>query len=201
MLSQVGWAIPEFVRQLFWLALEPPGPEWGLRMPPLNEGGWYIISSFFLLVSVMMWWVRTYLLAAAAQDGQAHRLGLPGRDLAVPRAGPVPPDPDGIVERGGALRHLPAPRLDHRFLDPLRQTSTTTRSTRFRSCSSTAPCCCSRCTARPSWPSPAMAATASWSRSTTAARLPNGLACSGAGPWASTPRWKAFTAGPGGSRS
>jgi photosynthetic reaction center M subunit len=30
MLSQVDWSIPEFIRQLFWLALEPPGPEYGL---------------------------------------------------------------------------------------------------------------------------------------------------------------------------
>ena len=42
MLSQVGWSIPEFIRQLFWLALEPPSPEYGLRMPPLNDGGWYL---------------------------------------------------------------------------------------------------------------------------------------------------------------
>ena len=53
MLAQVGWSIPEFLRQLFWLALEPPGPEYGLSMPPLNDGGWYIISSFFLLVAVL----------------------------------------------------------------------------------------------------------------------------------------------------
>ena len=69
MLAQVGWSIPEFLRQGFWLALDPPGPEWGLRMPPLNEGGWYIISSFFLLVSVMSWWLRSYLLA------QQHKMG------------------------------------------------------------------------------------------------------------------------------
>ncbi len=69
MLSQVGWSIPEFIRQLFWLSLEPPGPEHGLRMPPLNDGGWYIISSFFLLVSVMSWWLRTYLLA------EQHKMG------------------------------------------------------------------------------------------------------------------------------
>jgi hypothetical protein len=34
----------------------------------------------------------------------------------------------------------------------------------------------------------------------TGARPRNVRACSGAGPWASTPRWKASTAGPGGSR-
>jgi photosynthetic reaction center M subunit len=39
-------------------------------MPPLNDGGWYIISSFFLLVSVMSWWLRTYLLAAQHKMGK-----------------------------------------------------------------------------------------------------------------------------------
>ncbi|MEO0937439.1 MAG: photosynthetic reaction center subunit M [Pseudomonadota bacterium] len=69
MLAQVNWDIPEFIRQLFWLALEPPSPEYGLSMPPLNEGGWYIIASFFLLVSVMTWLLRSYLLA------QQHKMG------------------------------------------------------------------------------------------------------------------------------
>jgi photosynthetic reaction center M subunit len=70
MLAQVGWSFPEFLRQGFWLALEPPGPEWGLRMPPLDQGGWYIISSFFLLVSVMSWWVRSYVRAAELGMGK-----------------------------------------------------------------------------------------------------------------------------------
>ena len=70
MLAQVGWSIPEFIRQLFWLALEPPSPEYGLRMPPLNDGGWYIIASFFLLVSVCSWWLRTYDLAMKHKMGK-----------------------------------------------------------------------------------------------------------------------------------
>jgi len=69
MLAQVGWSIPEFIRQLFWLALEPPSPQYGLSMPPLNDGGWYLIASFFLLVSVMSWWVRSYELA------RMHKMG------------------------------------------------------------------------------------------------------------------------------
>ncbi len=69
MLSQVGYSFPELLRQLFWLALEPPSPEYGLSIPPLNEGGWYIIASFFLLVSVMTWLLRSYLLA------QQHKMG------------------------------------------------------------------------------------------------------------------------------
>ena len=69
MLAQVGWSIPEFIRQLFWLALEPPSPEYGLTIPPLNDGGWYIIASFLLLVSVLSWWLRSYQLA------QMHKMG------------------------------------------------------------------------------------------------------------------------------
>ncbi|MCL5778594.1 photosynthetic reaction center subunit M [Limibaculum sp. FT325] len=68
MLASVNWDILEFLRQFFWLALEPPGPEHGLSMPPLNEGGWYMISSLFLLISVIAWWMRTY--------ERAHALGM-----------------------------------------------------------------------------------------------------------------------------
>jgi photosynthetic reaction center M subunit len=70
MLAQVGWSIPQFIRQLFWLALEPPSPEYGLSIPPLNDGGWYIISSFFLLFSVMAWWYRSWQLAAEQKMGK-----------------------------------------------------------------------------------------------------------------------------------
>ncbi len=70
MLAQVGWSFPEFLRQGFWLALEPPGPEWGLRMPPLDQGGWYIICSFFLLISVLSWWVRSYMRASELKMGK-----------------------------------------------------------------------------------------------------------------------------------
>ncbi len=60
MLAQVGWDPVQFVRQLFWLALEPPPPQYGLSLPPLNQGGWYLIASLFLLASVLFWWARTY---------------------------------------------------------------------------------------------------------------------------------------------
>ena len=60
MLAQVHWDPVQFVRQLFWLALEPPPPQYGLSLPPINQGGWYLIASFFLLASVMLWWARTY---------------------------------------------------------------------------------------------------------------------------------------------
>jgi photosynthetic reaction center M subunit len=61
--AQAGYSPGVFMRDLFWFALEPPAPEYGLGMAPLNEGGWWLIASFFLLVSVISWWIRTYLRA------------------------------------------------------------------------------------------------------------------------------------------
>jgi photosynthetic reaction center M subunit len=63
MLASVGWNPIEFIRQLPWLALEPPGPQYGLRFPPMNEGGWWMLASGLLLVSVLTWWARTYTRA------------------------------------------------------------------------------------------------------------------------------------------
>lgn len=60
---QAGFNPAVFVRDLFWLSLDPPAPEYGLGFAPLNEGGWWLISSFFLLVSVISWWIRSYLRA------------------------------------------------------------------------------------------------------------------------------------------
>ncbi|SIO50385.1 photosynthetic reaction center M subunit [Rhodovulum sp. ES.010] len=70
MLAQVDWSIVQFLRQGFWLALEPPSPEYGLQFPPLHDGGWYMIASFFLLVAVWAWWVRTYMLAVEHKMGK-----------------------------------------------------------------------------------------------------------------------------------
>jgi photosynthetic reaction center M subunit len=58
--AQVDYSPALFMRELFWLSLDPPGPEYGLQMAPLDEGGWWQIASFFLLVSVISWWIRTY---------------------------------------------------------------------------------------------------------------------------------------------
>jgi photosynthetic reaction center M subunit len=66
MWASVNWDPVQFVRQLFWLALEPPKPEYGLRvLPPLNEGGWWLIAGFFLTTSLLLWWVRIYKRARA----------------------------------------------------------------------------------------------------------------------------------------
>ncbi len=60
MLASVNYDPIQFVRQLFWLALEPPPPSYGLQIPPLNQGGWWLITGVFLTASLFFWWARTY---------------------------------------------------------------------------------------------------------------------------------------------
>ncbi|MBA4047192.1 MAG: photosynthetic reaction center subunit M, partial [Sphingomonas sp.] len=70
MWASVNWSPVEFVRQLPWLALEPPGPQYGLRvLPPLAEGGWWLIAGFFFTASVILWWARTYRRAVTLGMG------------------------------------------------------------------------------------------------------------------------------------
>ncbi len=68
--DQAGYNPAVFLRDLFWLSLDPPAPEYGLSFPPMREGGYFLIASFFLLISVMTWWVRTYLRAEALGMGK-----------------------------------------------------------------------------------------------------------------------------------
>jgi photosynthetic reaction center M subunit len=65
MLASVNWDVVQFVRQIFWLALEPPPPSYGLSIPPLNEGGWWLMAGFFLTSSLLLWCFRMYRLAKA----------------------------------------------------------------------------------------------------------------------------------------
>jgi photosynthetic reaction center M subunit len=67
---QAGYNPAVFLRDLFWLSLDPPSADYGLRIPPMAEGGYYLIASFFLLISVLSWWVRTYLRAEALGMGK-----------------------------------------------------------------------------------------------------------------------------------
>ncbi len=68
--EQAGYNAGVFLRDLFYLSLDPPVPGYGLSMPPMDEGGYYLIASFFLLISVLTWWVRTYLRAEALGMGK-----------------------------------------------------------------------------------------------------------------------------------
>ena len=58
MWASVGWDPVEFVRRLPWLALEPPAPGYGLRIPPLAQGGWWLMAGFFLTASILLWPLR-----------------------------------------------------------------------------------------------------------------------------------------------
>ena len=69
MWASVNWDPVQFLRQLPWLALEPPAPVYGLSLPPLDEGGWWIMAGFFLTTSIMLWWLRTYRRARALGIG------------------------------------------------------------------------------------------------------------------------------------
>ena len=68
MWASVGWDPVQFVRQLPWLALEPPPPAYGLSLPPLNQGGWWLLGGFFLTAAILLWWARMYR--------RARKLGL-----------------------------------------------------------------------------------------------------------------------------
>jgi len=65
MWASVDWDPVQFIRLLPWLALEPPPPEYGLSIPPLNDGGWWLMAGFFLTASILLWWVRMYRRARA----------------------------------------------------------------------------------------------------------------------------------------
>ncbi len=68
--GQAGYNPAVFLRDLFWFSLEPPAPEWGLRIPPMNEGGLFLLAGFFFLISLSTWWIRTYLRAEALGMGK-----------------------------------------------------------------------------------------------------------------------------------
>jgi photosynthetic reaction center M subunit len=66
MAASVNWNPVEFIRQLPWLSLEPPPPEYGLMIfPPLAKGGWWLMAGFFLTTSILLWWARMYRRARA----------------------------------------------------------------------------------------------------------------------------------------
>jgi photosynthetic reaction center M subunit len=69
MWRSVNWNLVQFIRQLPWLSLEPPAPKYGLHIPPLNQGGWWLLAGFFLTVSILLWWVRMYQRARSLGMG------------------------------------------------------------------------------------------------------------------------------------
>ena len=69
MLASVDWNVIRFIKELFWLSLDPPPPQYGLALPPLNQGGWWLMAGGFLTVSLLLWWARMYTRARALGMG------------------------------------------------------------------------------------------------------------------------------------
>ena len=68
--AQAGYNPGVFMRDLFYFSLEPPSAEYGLGIPPTNEGLLWLIASMFLLISVLSWWARAYVLASQMKMGK-----------------------------------------------------------------------------------------------------------------------------------
>lgn len=69
MWASVNWDPVQFIRKLPYLSLEPPAAKYGLHIPPLKEGGWWLMAGFFLTTSILLWWVRMYRRARALNMG------------------------------------------------------------------------------------------------------------------------------------
>ena len=112
MWASVNWSPVQFVRQLPWLALEPPLPKYGLKvLPPLNEGGWWLIAGFFLTAAILLWWVAPLSSGPGPLGlGTPRPVGLRLGDLALPRPRLHPSRADGFVVGGrcpsGIFPHL-----------------------------------------------------------------------------------------------
>jgi len=198
MLASVNWSPIEFVRQLPWLSLDPPKPEYGISIPPLREGGWWLMAGFSLTTSILLWWIRTYRRARALGMGTHVSWAFASAIWLYLVLGFIRPllmghfseaVPFGIFPISTGPTTSPSPTA----------TCSTIRSICSRSRFSMDRRCCSRCTAPPSSRSAATAASASSNRSSIAERRWSGRPCSGAGPWDSTPPRSRFTAGLGGS--
>ncbi|SHF01292.1 photosynthetic reaction center M subunit [Loktanella atrilutea] len=70
--AQASYNPAIFLRDLAWMSLDPPAPEYGLGFAPLDEGGAWLIASFFFLVGCCSWWIRTYTRATAL--GMGHHV-------------------------------------------------------------------------------------------------------------------------------
>ena len=61
MWASVDWNVIRFIKLLPFLSLEPPSAKYGLQiLPPLREGGWWLMAGFFLTVAIFAWWARMY---------------------------------------------------------------------------------------------------------------------------------------------
>ena len=65
MAAQVAFDPLQFFRQFFWLGLYPPKAQYGMGIPPLHDGGWWLMAGLFMTLSLWSWWIRVYSRARA----------------------------------------------------------------------------------------------------------------------------------------
>jgi photosynthetic reaction center M subunit len=198
MLASVGWDPIQFVRQLFWLGLEPPPAQYGLTMAPLNDGGWWQIAGFFLTASILLWWVRVYRRARQLELGTHIAWAFGSAIWLFLVLGFIRPILMGNFSEAvpfGIFPHLDwtaafSIRYGNLYYNPFHCLSIVFLygSVLLFAMHGATILAVGR-----------MAASGSLSRSPTAGPRPNVQRYSGAGPWASTPPWNPFTAGRGGS--
>jgi photosynthetic reaction center M subunit len=170
MLAAVDWNPLQLIRQLFWLALDPPPPSYGLRIPPLNDGGWWLITGFMLTASLFLWWTRMYR--------RARQLGL-GTHVAWAFAAAI-----WLYLVCGFFRPI--------------MMGSWSEAVPFGIFPFTVLSCCLPCMARLFLLSVVLGASVRLNRSLIVVPHLNARRCSGVGQWGTTPRWNPSTAGLGG---
>jgi photosynthetic reaction center M subunit len=66
MLAQVAYNPVAYAKYFFVLQLDPPPARYGIvSLPPLNQGGWWLIATFFLTISILCWYMHIYTRARA----------------------------------------------------------------------------------------------------------------------------------------
>ena len=148
MWASVNWDPVQFVRQLPWLALEPPPPTYGLKiLPPLSEGGWWLIAGFFLTDVDHAVVGRTLPRARALGIGHPHAWAFASAIWLYLVLGFIRPLLMGLVVARRSPSASSRISIGRRRSRSATATCSTTRSTCSRSCSSTDRRCCSRCMA------------------------------------------------------
>ena len=199
MLASVNWNPIQFVRQLPWLALEPPAPANGLNpFPPLNQGGWWLMAGFFLTAAILLWWLRMYRRARALGMGTHVAWAFAAAIwlyLVLGFIRPVLMGSFGEAVPFGIFPHLDwtaafSIRYGNLFYNPFHMLSIAFLygSTLLFAMHGATILAVSRFGGEREIEQVVDRGTAS----------ERAAVVSGAGPWASTPRWNPFTAGPGG---
>ena len=74
MAAEVAFDPLQFFRQFFGLGLYPPKAQYGMGIPPLHDGGWWLMAGLSMTLSLWSWWIR--VLAFAGSRGLGTDIGV-----------------------------------------------------------------------------------------------------------------------------